>query len=375
MCHYWYCLITLNSCEHKEASISNLETLSSEQQTIVMSSKDFATSFFPVCTSFVSSSELAPSFVVDTWNRIFPDENNCGLPSVHQSYTIIPNRPCLAITAILGAYIGLKLTKFNTTKTRQDSNNCRGELFHEIYYTWLQATKYFGYMNIVALLHHCIFPPPTSYDNNLRKHMDNSLWALDCFFTCVSSAQLIILTCLIYNLYTLKDNDKTLNSVIYTIRKIRFWVVELLSITIAILSIILQYYIVGSDDISFSMIVKNSVTIELCYLFPLQIAAMLLLPLFIARLCNVYKAHDNESTIGILVTLLGGVVIGASLPLDSTLCSWISTHAAFIKESTLFYDIIHMPTILFLGCNISFVGFSMWINSITQQHQQKDKSK
>jgi len=339
-----------------------------------MSSKEFATSFFPVFTSFVSSSEVAPSFVVDTWNRIFPDENNCGLPSVHQSYTIIPNRPCLAITAILGAYIGLKLGKYNTTKIRQD-NNCRGELFHEIYYTWSQATKYFGYMNIVALLHHCIFPPLPSYDSNLRRYMDNSLWALDCFFTCISSAQLIILTCLIYNLYTLKDNDTTLNSIIYTIRKIRFWVVEVLSITITILSIMLQYYIVGSDDISFSMIVKNSITIELCYLLPLQIAAMLLLSLFIARLCNVYKAHDNESINGILITLLGGVVIGASLPLDSRLCSWISTHAAFIKESALFYDLFHMPTILFLGCDICFIGLGMWINSITQQPQEKkDKS-
>ena len=337
-----------------------------------MSSKDFATSFFPVFTSFVSSSELAPSFLVNAWNSIFPDDN-CGLPL--QQSNIIPNRPCLAVTAILGAYIGLKLTKYKTTVIRKDSNNCRGELFHEIYFTWSQATKYFGYMNVVALLHHCFFPPPTSYDNNLRRYMDNTLWALDCFFTCVSSAQLIILTCLIYNLYTLKDNDTTLNSIIYTIQKIRFWVVEVLSITITILSIMLQYYIVGSDDISFSMIVKNSVTIELCYLFPLQIAAMLLLPLFIARVCNIYKAHDDESINGILITLFGGVVIGASLPLDSRLCSWISTHAPYIKESALLYDMFHMPTILFLGCNISFVGLSMWINSITQQHQQKDKSK
>ena len=336
-------------------------------------SKEFATSFFPVCTSFVSSSEVAPSFLVNTWNSIFPDDNNCGLPSVHQTYNI-PNRPCLAVTAILGAYIGLKLTKYNATKIRQDSNNCRGELLHEIYYAWSQATKYFGYMNIVALLHHCLFPPPISYDNNLRKYMDNSLWTLDCFFTCMSSAQLIIMTCHIYNLYTLK-NDKTLNSVIVTSRKIRFWVVELLSITISVLSIMLQYYIVGSDNISFSMIVKNSLTIELCYLLPLQIAAMLLFPLFMARIFNVYRAHDDESINGILITLLGGVVIGASLPLDSRLCSWISTHAPYIKESALLYDMFHVPTLVFIGCDISFIGLGMWIHSITQQHQQKDKSK
>lgn len=339
-----------------------------------MSSKEFATSFFPVFTSFASSSELAPSFLVNTWNRILPDENNCVLPSVHQTNTIIPNRPCLAVTALLGAYIGLKLIKYNATVIRKDTNNCRGELFHEIYYTWSQAAKYFGYMNIVALFHHCIFPPPPSYDNNLRKYMDNTLWSLDCFFTCVSSAQLIIMTCHIYNLYTLK-NDTTLNSVTYTIRKVRHYIVELLSIAITVLSIMLQYYIVGSDDIRFSMIVKNSVTIELCYLLPLQIAAMLLLPIFIARLCNVYKAHDNESINGILVTLLGGVVIGASLPLDSTLCYWITLHAPYIKESALLYDIFHMPTILFLGCDICFIGLGMWIKSITQQpRQQKDKS-
>ena len=184
------------------------------------------------------------------------------------------------------------------------------------------------------------------------------------------------MTCHIYNLYTLKDNDRTLNSIIFTIRKVRFYVVELLSITIPIISIMLQYYIVGSDGISFSTIVKNSVTIELCYILPLQIAAMLLLPLFIARLCNVYRAHGDESIIGILITLLGGVVVGASLPLDSRLCYWITTHAPYIKESILLYDMFHMSTLVFIGCDISFIGLGMWINSITQQLEgQKDKSK
>ena len=129
-----------------------------------------------------------------------------------------------------------------------------------------------------------------------------------------------------------------------------------------------------------SIVVNENVTdiwkvggtaIELIYLIPVQFAALSLFPLAIARTFNTH--NNEESRAGACIALLGGILIVASLPLDASLCYYISTNAPIIKESTLLYDAFHLPTLVFLGCDISFFGLHMWVNALTQKYEQPDE--
>ena len=79
------------------------------QQTIM--SKEFAKSFFPSFTTLISTPSISPIFLVNAWDNIFPDDVStlCRIPPRRSLTFVIPNRPCLALAALLGVYIGLIL--------------------------------------------------------------------------------------------------------------------------------------------------------------------------------------------------------------------------------------------------------------------------
>lgn len=224
-------------------------------------------------------------------------------------------------------------------------------------------------MNIVAFFHHCIIPPPSSYHstNSARRFIDSTLWALDCIFTGISSIWLIVTAWMMYNLYT-NQYDADVESIKRTIKRFQFILIGSLYFILVLSMLLIQHVINGNVTDIWKV---ASTAIELIYLIPVQFAALSLLPLAIARSFNIHNNEDSRA--GAFLALLGGFLIVASLPLDYSLCYYISTNAPIIKESTILYDAFHLPTLVFLGCDISFFGLQMWVNALTQQYEQPDE--
>ena len=333
-------------------------------------SKVFAQSFFPSFTSFVSSPNLAPSFLVIAWDAIFPDDVGaiCGLP---QDASILHlSRPCLGVAAMIGAYIGLKSRSFKDGRGNQnDYVSDRGMLGFCIYEAWTKSRTAFGLMNLVALAHHCIVPPRKSYHsfNSHRKLVDNLLWAADCIFTGVSSIHLTIMALLIYRLYAVKKNSSDVTSL--TRSTFRMKMIVSMSLVSFASSLSILHQLCRNERID--LWAATGTFTEMIYLIPLASASLFLFPLVIhsaSKMCPV-----KNSFTGARIAILGGIFVLMSLPLDSSLCYFVSSNAPSIKTSPLFYDIFHLPTLVFLGCDLSFLGLDMWLNSLMHELIEQNK--
>lgn len=328
-------------------------------------SKQFAESFFPSFTSFLSSPDYAPSFLVHVWNFIFPDDVStlCSLPSRNTSHvSYIPHRPCLAVAAMIGIVIGLK-PREDRKKIYHDGST-RMVLTHSILESWSKSLTTFGSMNVAGLMHHCILPPPSCYQNmnSAREYVDNILWGADCIFTGLSSIQIIIMAGLIYSTYAKKQNSKEVASLKHSIKRWRMLVLVSLLAMAATISMLCQLFFIGSIDLR-----AASTFIEMTYLLPLQVAAMALLPLFVASAFKSFGIRSKQRIYGSQVAILGGTLVVLGVLLDAPLCHCVSTYAPSIKASPLLYDIYHLPTLVFLGCDISFLGLNTWINALVDE--------
>mmetsp|Transcript_4553 Transcript_4553/g.10201 ORF Transcript_4553/g.10201 Transcript_4553/m.10201 type:complete len:337 (+) Transcript_4553:99-1109(+) len=326
-------------------------------------SKEFAQSFFPSFTSFVSSPDLAPSFLVNSWDFIFPDDvvTLCSLPP---KVAYIPRRPCLAIASLIGAYIGLNLKSGRRILPREDS--IHAILVNSIHESWVKSRVAFGLMNVAALLHHCIIPPPISYQNmnSARKYVDNITWGADCIFTGLSSINLFIMAWLVYKSCAEKKSSKEVKSLTHSIGRLRLSVhVALFTIAVTLPMILDLVFRNGHIDFWSAA----STTVEMVYLIPLGAAASLLFPLVVATAFKDFGVCKKGSVDGARVAIFGAILIMASLPLDASLCYFVSNHVPNIKTSPLLHDIYHLPTLLFVGCDVVFWGFHMWINDLINE--------
>jgi hypothetical protein len=76
---------------------------------------------------------------------------------------------------------------------------------------------------------------------------------------------------------------------------------------------------------------------EMIHLIPLVSETFSLFPLVIYSVSKVCPV-DN-SVAGARIAILGGIIVFISLPLDSSICYFVSYHAPSIKTSPLFYYI------------------------------------
>mmetsp|Transcript_13078 Transcript_13078/g.27778 ORF Transcript_13078/g.27778 Transcript_13078/m.27778 type:complete len:338 (+) Transcript_13078:115-1128(+) len=333
-------------------------------------SKEFSQRFFPKFTSFLSSPDLAPSFLVGAWNNIFPEDVSilCSLPP---KIAYFPQRPCLAIAAIYGAFIGLNSHFRRKKRTLHHDDSARRILAVSIQDSWSRALLAFGSMNVAALVHHCIIPPPKSYRNELsaREFIDSILWAADCIFTGLSSINLFIMAYLLYISYTKKFISTETLSLKQTIKRLRKSAhVSLLAIAVTT-AMCLQLYCDGYFD--FWVALRAS--IGMVYLIPLKAAALCLLPFALACAFNVSGAFNTRSVTGARIAILGTMLIPASLCFDASMCRFVSKHAPNIKSSLLLHDVHHLPTLIFIGCDITFVGFDIWVNGLIQELLTQNK--
>ena len=230
-------------------------------------SKSFVQSFFPSIASYASSPERAPAFVVYLWQVALPEKceqlyyyhNDREVSSALKTTPKLQlQRPCLAMAAALGAYIGL-----NGRIDESERNNAHRRndlLLSAIGDSWSKASTFFGCMNIVALMHHCICP-------------NNMLWFLDCAFTGVSSLSLMTTAILLWVLYLNKFEHETKKSIERYIRILEG------AMKVVVAGIIHSgLSVVGGKDVELS--VAGAVTaVEMFYFVPLVMTTIVLYPI------------------------------------------------------------------------------------------------
>lgn len=340
-------------------------------------SKEFALSFFPSVLSFISSPDLRDtriSFLVDAWDAIFPDEvaSLCSLPPQRSN---VPQRPCLAIAASLGAWIGFRLGSFHHKRLQVDGveNNI---LVHSIHNTWSKSLLAFGSMNVVAIMHHCIIPPPSTYQNmhSTRRYIDNILWSADCIFTGVSSIHLSVLVFMLYSVHHRMNQNSIIN---VKTKKIQFKrVVKTWEIMVHVLmfgvagAIPIPYQLLYNGNVDF--LAAMSTSVELTYIIPVIIAANLLFPLAADTAINVSGRYSRASSTGARIAILGGMLLVGGIALDASLCFFVSNYLPSIKTSAFLNDVYHVATPVFLGCDIAFWGMNMWITNAIYELSAQD---
>jgi hypothetical protein len=217
-------------------------------------------------------------------------------------------------------------------------------------------------MNVIALTHHCLlFTPPTTlyddanyYKHNIRKMVDIFLWSADCILTGVSSTYLTIMALLLIMIQL----DFPKNSSRDLLSRLRVGVIASLITIIAFVTMLYQLLLLQHNG---GIIwTAASTFIELIYLIPLATGASSLFPLIMSSAFMLDRTNE-KSVIGARIAILGGIIILIGVLLDSTLCYFISAHAPSINTSSLLYDALHLPTLVFLGCDISFIGLNIWL--------------
>eukprot|EP00578_Thalassiosira_sp_NH16_P027306 CAMPEP_0181089588 /NCGR_PEP_ID=MMETSP1071-20121207/7384_1 /TAXON_ID=35127 /ORGANISM="Thalassiosira sp., Strain NH16" /LENGTH=251 /DNA_ID=CAMNT_0023171549 /DNA_START=483 /DNA_END=1235 /DNA_ORIENTATION=+ len=237
-----------------------------------------------------------------------------------------------------------KLGKGRTIERMKRNDDCaRTILAFSICESWSRSGIAFGLMNAVALMHHCMIPPPESYRNaNIaRKHIDDILHAADCIFTGLSSMQLTIMAMLIYRSCSKIQDPTSLKRLIKMLTVVVFGL--LLAMAIALPAMVQLFYY---GHIDFWETANSFV--EMIYILPIQTAAVFIFPFVFASASNAFTVpgtckKDRSTSYGARVAILGCFIAAAGLLLDASLCNFVSTNAQSIKSSRLFNDIYHFP--------------------------------
>jgi hypothetical protein len=344
-------------------------------------SKEFVQLFFPALSSLLSSPDSSPSLLVDAWNKIFPDDVSklCRLPSSSSSssppinginrYTL--HRPCLAISAMIGIMIGLQphhLSKSVPVQHRS-GEGFTTELVDSIHDAWSKSRTAFGVMNLVAMILHCILPS-FKQESHTIVMIGNFFWAADCIFTGISCIHLIHVAML---MYSLDENSKcsiTDVTILNCSRKRASKIIHgSMLVSVASLSLVCQLRQTGYFD----PLITACTFIEMLYIIPLISAISFLFPAAFCRAFTIHRACNKNSILGSRIAILGGIVAVASVAFDSSLCYIISAHLPRIKTTHLLYDIYHLPTLVFLGCDISFWGLGIWIDGLISFLSESNK--
>ena len=324
-------------------------------------SKEFAQSFFPSFTTFLSSPDVAPSFLVEAWSNVFPDDvtSLCSEPS----HTFILQRPCLAMAATIGAFVGLNLgyrSRLHCKNVTQSRSITETMSIHE---SWSKSATAFGYMNLAAFAHHCITPLSPPYENEIStsiKYMGNILWGADCIFTGISSINLSIMAWLVFRRKYIDSSTTTTHKDMIKWLKVAVHVI-LISIA-ATLAILWQLLYTGHVEFW----AAASTFVELFYLVPVEAAALCLFPPLIVSALNVSGECNKDSIVGAWIAIFGGVVLVLGVVFDAQLCYFVSDNLPSIKASPILYDMFNLVTLVFLGCDIAFLGLNIWVHSLTR---------
>lgn len=181
------------------------------------------------------------------------------------------------------------------------------------------------------------------------------LWFLDCAFTGVSSLSLMTTAILLWVLYVFEHETKI--SIERYIRILK----GAIKVVVAVI-IHSGLSVVGEKDVEIS--VAGAVTaVELFYFVPLVMTAIVLYPITWIGIVSPRRIN-NASRRGPLLAILGGFLLVLGVMAAAPICKSITDYMPSINDSTLFYDCYHLPTIIFLGCDLVFYGCGNWIHDL-----------
>lgn len=289
-----------------------------------------AQTFFP---SLIRHS-LQHSTGKQIYSSLFPLETArlCPEQSYQLKSTVI-RLPYLGVFAIWGVLIGfigciLLISKVQRISKHDDSSiKQRHNLLH-----LCLAFFMFGGMNLCGIYIHCLWDAPeTSYSISTPIG-----WALDCYFTGCSGCSLAFLG--LCNIMV----SLGLSSLFYL-----YLVVQSMGM------VFLLHFLLLGGDTSF---------LELWYLVPVAFAG-LILSLNVAvgsmQICRSQSGTmgallriSREYYIGVFLLLFGTFLALGGIVFDATLCD-------IVGSSPLFLDLLTTSTLLFLGCDVVFVGLLM----------------
>ena len=93
---------------------------------------------------------------------------------------------------------------------------------------------------------------------------------------------------------------------------------------------------------------------------------MCLFPPLIVSALNVSGECNKDSIVGAWIAIFGGVVLVLGVVFDAQLCYFVSDNLPSIKASPILYDMFNLVTLVFLGCDIAFLGLNIWVHSLTR---------
>ena len=111
------------------------------------------------------------------------------------------------------------------------------------------------------------------------------------------------------------------------------------------------------------------------YLVPVEAAALCLFPLLIISAFNISGERNNYSIAGAWIAIFGGAVLVLGVVFDAQLCYFVSDNLPSIKASPILYDMFNLVTLVFLGCDIAFLGLNIWVQSLTRDLVVQKKGK
>ena len=261
---------------------------------------------------------------------------------LHAVPTIITIRnPVLCFFAIFGAIFGLHISLLDDNLgLLLLSRNPRRNQTHILY--WSLAFLFFGFMNIAAIPLHCVVPMKNDTLDGIMYHriplpqQYPFFWMMD---TCCTG---IFSTLLIAALHTSRT---VTNDEVSTIWQ-RY-------------SYIIFIFLCGCTATCRFLIYDSSIELELWYILPVLLAALLFAYELISS-----KSHHlllNQSRMLLYYYLIALVLLFCGIIVDPSSCRWnIQMHNHQQQNNKIllpwWWDFTRLPAIAFGACDLVFVG-------------------
>jgi hypothetical protein len=300
-------------------------------------SRQLVESFFPALTGL-----QRPLLVPRVLSKLLPEDvaNRCPeiivsiLAGSGGSFPL--RRPCLAVSAILGIQIGLGGSlQLWLTRRNKKTRNSNGDESSVV--LWSLAFLFFGMMNVAGLLVHCLLP---AYENRQLIATYPTPWALDCVFTGFSSMCLIGAG-LSHEFWTSRTSRAAPLRILCNLaRSHQHWIG--LTCVLAAFAI-LSFLCWGITS-----------PLELWYLWIIAVAGHILLPITAVSFSTSGSKASKMQRRGMYILFAGGLLFAIGLAFDSAACY-------HLQDALL--DLPTAPTLLFLGCDVSFFGLYIWLRN------------
>jgi hypothetical protein len=241
-------------------------------------------------------------------------------------------QPALAISATLGCIIGVYGGSIVLLRAKNQNKQS---------FLLSLSLLSFGLMNFAGLFLHCLFSNPGSSTTTYPEAAPWT-WMMDCYMTGVSATAFI--------LASLQDVQTMLST-----RNLLIWCMCVNLIGVAC---VMSFFHL---DATFPL--------ELWYLLPVLLTVPVAPGAFFGPSlgsCKSLKSLSRRQVTALACLALGGLSIIAGLHLDATFCRWFGDS---------YYDALTVTNMIFLGCDLAFLGIVLWVQGKDDSTRRRDDSR